>query len=174
MLLWKEQTIDKPLVRLAKRRQGMNYECKSWKKHNCFRSYGHWKDRRILWTTLYQLMWQLKWNGKIPWKMHSTKTNTRWNKIRIAPYQRNFNSLKNILQQAHLKPGRFHWLILSELRKTPSFYTNPSRKQQRKCSFICTVGPKSDNDIRKKRNHRRISLVNMGAKIISKILTNWM
>lgn len=119
MLLWKEQTIDEPLVRLAKRRQGMNYECKSWKKHNCFRSYGHWKDRRILWTTLYQLIWQLKWNGKIPWKMHSTKTNTRWNKIWIAPYQRNFNSLKNILTTSSFETWKDSLINSIRVKKNP-------------------------------------------------------
>lgn len=89
-------------------------------------------------------------------------------------YQRNFNSLKNLLTTSSLKA----WMVslinsIKELRKTPPFYTNPFRKQKGKCSFISTMRQKSDNDIRKK-NHRRISLMNTGAKIFSKILANRM
>ena len=31
----------------------------------------------MLWTTLDQSVWQLGWNGQVPWKIQMTKTDSR-------------------------------------------------------------------------------------------------
>lgn len=68
--------------------------------------------RKMIWTHLCQYIWQLGWNGQIPWRTPTTKTHSRRNREPENPYiyAKETKSRVMNLPIAETKTSRPRWI----------------------------------------------------------------